>query len=224
MWQTDRIRKILDSAFPDFESDLKEFISYSGTLKSYHHGAPLVKKGSGLRTVMLVVKGNIKMLREGRDEKEYFVYVLGPGEACALSLIGLSAVAWKEMRPVALGETEVIHIAHNLVQEMMLRFPSWNSFLMRTSNTRMECMLQLLDSLTYRDLEERLTLYLEQMIRKLNTKQLEITHQEIANDLHASREGITRTLKRMEQKGIIKSDRYCLEWLGPYSHKKGKQL
>lgn len=214
MWQADTIRTHLDSAFPFFEAELKDFISYSATLKSYSSGDTIAKKGSGLRTVMLVVKGNIKMLREARDEKEYFVYLVSAGEACALSVIGSPVDVWSEMRPTALGSTEVIHVPGNLISDMMLRFTTWNSFVLSTCNTRFKTLLQLLDSLTYRDLEERLSIYLQNLVQKLNTRQLNITHQEIANDLNSSREVISRILKRLEQKGNIKSDRYCLEWLG----------
>lgn len=220
MWQADTIRTHLDSAFPGFEPELKDFISYSATLKSYSTGDTLVKKGSGLRTVMLVVKGNIKMLREARDEKEYFVYIVSPGEACALSLIGSSVDVWNEMHPIALGPTEVIHVPSNLMKDMMLKFATWDSFVLSTCNTRFKSLLQLLDSLTYRDLEERIIIYLRNMVEKLHARQLNITHQEIANDLNSSREVISRILKRIEQKGIIKSDRYCLEWLGKETESK----
>jgi CRP/FNR family transcriptional regulator len=68
-------------------------------------------------------------------------------------------------------------------------------------------MLELIDHVIFKAMDERLEFYLRQKAEKLNTNILQITHQEIANDLNSSREVISRLVKKMEQKGMVRSER-----------------
>ena len=62
-------------------------------------------------------------------------------------------------------------------------------------------------------MDQRLEFYLKQQHEKLQTRQLNITHQEIANDLSTSREVISRLLKKMEQRGDLLLHRNYIEWI-----------
>ena len=45
-------------------------------------------------------------------------------------------------------------------------------------------------------------------------KTLNLTHQQIAEDLNSSREVISRLLKKMEKNGMLTLGRNAIEWLG----------
>jgi CRP/FNR family transcriptional regulator len=52
-------------------------------------------------------------------------------------------------------------------------------------------------------MDERLEYYLLNQAEKLDTRNLQLTHQQIANDLNSSREVISRLLKNMEKSGKL---------------------
>jgi CRP/FNR family transcriptional regulator len=52
-------------------------------------------------------------------------------------------------------------------------------------------------------MDERLEFYLANQAEKLGTTTLNLTHQQIANDLNSSREVISRLLKNMEKNGRV---------------------
>jgi len=47
-------------------------------------------------------------------------------------------------------------------------------------------------------MDKQLLHYLQERLKALNTRVLEITHQEISDELHAHREAISRLLRIME--------------------------
>ena len=56
-------------------------------------------------------------------------------------------------------------------------------------------------------MDERLEFYLKKQKTALDSNNIQISHQEIANDLNTSREVISRLLKKMEQRGLVQLHR-----------------
>lgn len=77
---------------------------------------------------------------------------------------------------------------------------------------RFEELLSVIDNVAFKAMDERLALYLKKRSADLNTKELYLTHTEIAADLNTSREVISRLLKKMEQSGAI-MNRKCIHYL-----------
>ena len=67
------------------------------------------------------------------------------------------------------------------------------------------------DSLAFLKLEERLFNYLNEKMKITNNDTLDITHQELAEDLNSSRTVISRLLKRLEHEGKVRMHRNRLQ-------------
>jgi CRP/FNR family transcriptional regulator len=63
-------------------------------------------------------------------------------------------------------------------------------------------------------MDERLEFYLQNQRDNLKAKLLNLTHQQIADDLNSSREVISRLLKKMEKDNKLKLHRSSIELLG----------
>jgi CRP/FNR family transcriptional regulator, anaerobic regulatory protein len=74
-------------------------------------------------------------------------------------------------------------------------------------------MLEVIDSLAFMNMDERLLKLLKDKYMVLGVHTLEITHQQIAQELNSSREVISRLLKKMEQQNLVKLARNKLELL-----------
>ena len=140
--------------------------------------------------------------------------MVGPGEACALSMLDQLGMGKTCIIAKVMEETQVIQVSVKSLEEFMLKYPSWNTFLLETCKVRFDSLLKLVENVKFHNMEERLEMYLAETVEKLGTKRLTLTHQVIANDLNSSREVVTRLLKKMEQKGMLKYNRHYLEWLG----------
>jgi len=62
-------------------------------------------------------------------------------------------------------------------------------------------------------MDERLLKYLSEKARALQSNIINTTHQEIAYDLNASREAVSRLLKQLEQNGTVRLGRNKVELL-----------
>ena len=74
-------------------------------------------------------------------------------------------------------------------------------------------MLNTIDTLAFMNMDQRLLNYLLEKSKINISKQINITHQEIAYELNTSREVISRLLKKLEQGGYIKLHRNHIELL-----------
>ena len=74
-------------------------------------------------------------------------------------------------------------------------------------------MLETIDSLAFLKMDARLYKYLTDKVKLTASSTLNITHQEISEDLHTSRVVISRLLKQLENEEKIKLGRHKIEIL-----------
>ena len=74
-------------------------------------------------------------------------------------------------------------------------------------------MLEAIDTLAFMNLDERLYKYLTDKVKINRNSELNITHQEIAYELHTSRVVVSRLLKGLELNKKIKLNRNRIEIL-----------
>jgi CRP/FNR family transcriptional regulator len=99
----------------------------------------------------------------------------------------------------------------NKMDDWMSRYKSWYHFVVKTYRNRFEELLQTLDNVAFRNMDERLEFYLKRQQDTQKSHIIPTTHQEIAQDLNSSREVISRLLKKMAERGKVKLHRYHIE-------------
>ncbi len=185
------------------ESNLIEELYKHASFKSIKEGTILMDLGNYIRTIPLVVKGSIKIVRENESGNELLMYYLGEGDTCAMSLTCCMSHNKSEIRAIAESDVELFMIPVEKVDEWMFKFRSWKSFIMQTYSKRFAELLTTIDSIAFLKMDERLKKYLINKSDKQSNKVISITHQEIAVDLNTSREVVSRLLKQLEKKGDV---------------------
>ncbi len=188
---------------------LAEFNKHA-RLKHFTTGDVLMYPGAKIVFVPLVIKGSIRVLRESEDGKEVFLYHLFPGQTCATSLNCCRANQTNMIKAVAEDDTEVYMIPAQLVDDWF-RFREWKEFVNNTYSNRFSELLNVIDLIAFNNMDVQLLNYLQKRAQALNTKALHITHQQIAYELHTQREAISRLLRQMENKGLVKLGRNVIE-------------
>jgi CRP/FNR family transcriptional regulator len=119
--------------------------------------------------------------------------------------------ARSNIRAVAEEDCQVIAVPIQVLDEWSSRFSSWKHFIFRSYQSRFEELLETIDSIAFQKLDDRLEKWLE--IRSKNAEDgiVHATHSEIANELHSSREVISRLLKKMENQGLLTLGRNKIE-------------
>ncbi|TCK68681.1 CRP/FNR family transcriptional regulator [Winogradskyella wandonensis] len=196
-----------------FDSVLIDSIAKVATLKTFKKDDIIIDIGQKLKFIPLLIKGNIKILREDKNGEELLIYVLESGDTCAMSLTCCMSKSSSKIRAVADEDTEVIMIP---IENMQLWFhtnESWRNFILESYQIRFDEMLETIDTLAFMRMDERLFKYLTDKVKLTASTQLDITHQDIAEDLHTSRVVISRLLKQLEKEGKIELGRNKIEVL-----------
>jgi CRP/FNR family transcriptional regulator, anaerobic regulatory protein len=189
------IDRELSSIFPTLESELISEIKENGSLKKVALDEYLVHTGQYMNQTLLVLKGLVKIYRDDSEGNEYFMYYLNDGEACALTI---NCAIRQESSPIiarAVEDTELIVLPVHLVELWFTKYRSWINFVLDNYRDRYMDLMQVLDHIAFRNMDERLEFYLKRHRDNMGTSDVKLTHQEIANELNTSREVISRLLK-----------------------------
>ncbi len=203
----------LNGHFSHFEPELKGLLAENCLIRTFSAGDQLMQTGQYFKSTMLIVNGLIKIYRESDDGAEFFIYHLQPGNACALSMICATRQEKSQVMAKAVEDTTVLLIPISMMDQLMRSYRSWYFFVVESYRTRFEELLEVVDSIAFKNMDERLEFYLKNQQKQLKTNELNITHQEIADDLNSSREVISRLLKKMEQQGRIQLGRHTIALL-----------
>jgi CRP/FNR family transcriptional regulator len=196
--------KSLDTVFPSFEKELMQEIIEKGEVKIFKEDEILVKTGQYFRSVLLIVDGLIKVYREDEEGDEFFIYYLQPGQACALSMKCQLRNETSQVMAKAVTETSVITIPIGCMDDWMQKYKSWYHFVLNTYRNRIEELLQTIDDIAFRNMDERLLSYIKRAQQVHNSPILTINHTEVAEELNSSREVVSRLMKKVSEKGLIR--------------------
>lgn len=202
----------LSKLFSSLETDLISELEEKATATTFTAGDTLIRKGQYFKSALIVTEGIVKIYREDDEGNEFFIYYLEPGQACALSMVCASRQETSEIMAVAVTDTQVLTIPFDITDKWMMKYKSWNNFVLSSYRQRFEELLVTLDHVAFRNMDERLEFYLKRQAEKLGNN-LQLTHQQIAEDLNSSREVISRLLKNMEKNKRLVLNRSSIEWI-----------
>ena len=174
---------------------------------SFPAGAVIMDYGDYIQYVPLVIKGSVKVIREGMDGSELLLYFLNAGDTCSMSFSCCMVQKESIIRTVVEDDATFIAIPIKYVDSWVSQYPLWKNFVMSSYDNRMFEMVMTIDSIAFKKMDERLMEYLQKKAEANGNDVIQTTHQEIAYDLNASREAISRLLKKLENMGQIKLGR-----------------
>lgn len=199
--------------FPNFQQQLVEEIEKNASIHSFKAGEVIIRSGQYIKNTVLVISGKVKIYREDEDGGEFFMYYLQPGQACAISMICATKQETSAIMAKVEEDAELVMIPLNLMEKWMASHRSWYEFVIETYRNRFEEVLVVIDNIAFKAMDERLEFYLKRHRDTCKCNDIKISHQEIASDLNTSREVISRLLKKMEQRGLVKLHRSHIEIL-----------
>lgn len=209
-----QINEILKKVFPHLlHPQLVEEIQEVGQLMRFKEGDVLIDYGQYIRMAPLVLEGSLKIMRENDEGEELFLYFLNAGESCSMSFTCCLAEKRSSIRAVVDDDVLILGVPVQYVDQWISKYTVWKNFVLRSYDQRLMELIQTIDTIAFKKLDERLLDYLKQLVKNHDNKHLNITHQQIASDLNASREAVSRLLKKMEKMGDLILGRNKIEIL-----------
>jgi len=207
---------LLRNAFPSFDqSDLVEWLVQQSVQKDFEPDITLMQVDSIVRHIPLIISGSVKVSRQDAEGREIFLYYILPGETCAMTLSACYRGESSRVNAVTQEQSTLVLLPAALIHEATRRFPAWQRFAFESFGSRYDELLYTLESVVFQQLDERLKHYLLEKSAALKSARLQISQQQIADDLHASREIISRLIRQFEQMGFLRHARGVIEIISP---------
>ena len=198
----------LESRFSSlFEPKLINEICQSGTLYKFNKDEILIDIGMLITKMPLVISGSIKIMTEDEKGDELLLYYLEMAETCAVTLNCCTRRSKSTIRAITETECEILFIPIDRMDEWMVKYKSWRAYVLESYNERLNEMVKAVDNIVFHSLEDRLKRYIKDKATMAKSAVLNISHQDIANDLHASRVAVSRLMKKLELENYIEQHR-----------------
>lgn len=190
--------------FPALTSpELLDELAATGLPAQLPAGATVCHLGQECSHLALIFSGSARVYQLAETGREITLYRVGAGECCILTASCIMSQQSFPAIAVCETETEGLLIPASQVDDWMGRFPEWRRFVWTLMANRLSNVLCLLEEVTFRRVDQRLSRYLLQAAQGQGSASLTITHQTIADDLGTSREVVSRILKDLEQRGLV---------------------
>lgn len=190
-----------------FQSLLKEEVSQYGQLKKFPSGSVIQQEDSYIKAIPLVLNGSLKVMRTDPQGHEILLYYITPGESCIMSFLGGIHNETSKVKAIVEEDAEVLFIPVEKASEWVKKFPEWSDFIFRLYHKRFEELLSAVNAIAFQKLDTRLLQLLKQKSELYQSKEVKITHQQLADELGTAREAVSRVMKLLENEGLVKQAR-----------------
>ena len=182
---------------------IKEILIQYGNLKVFQDGDAIVNEYAYIKAMPIVISGSIRVIRTDEYDKEIFLYYINAGETCIMSFLGGLHHDTSKVKAIAEEETEILFIPNEHMPLLLKEYPEWLNYIFRLYHKRFEELLDVINAMAFKNLDERLLNIIKTKISHTKMNPLQITHQQLANELGSARVVISRLLKQLETEGII---------------------
>ena len=196
-----------------FQYDLVKEIENSGNLKHFEAGETIVNMDSYIKHIPVVISGSIKVIRTEEDGREILLYYLTPGESCIVSILAGMKNETSKIKAIVEEDADIMLIPADKAKEWVKKYPDWTEFIFDLYQKRFEELLDVVNSVAFQKIDTRLLHLIKQKTQLYQSKEISVTHQQLADELGITREATSRVLKQMEKEHLLILSRNKIELL-----------
>lgn len=193
--QSSSLQKIYSTVFE--EELLKEIEEKCLTITA-PAGQTLMNMGQVVSAVPLVVKGVAKVSRINDEGQEFLLYYVKEGEGCAIAFACGMMGQPSAIKSTVEEDITIMFVPLQKMEQWMTKYPSWKKFVMDTMVTEFIDVIKNIDNIAFKKMDDRLISYLKAKSRIIESPLLNISHQQIADEMGTNRVVISRLLKKLE--------------------------
>ena len=189
----------------DLEKELIEELQHNCQTIVVDEQIVLAESGKYMKVIPLVLEGLIRVFRNDYErDREILLYYIPEGQTCMMSLVASFANMKSQVHAITERKSELLLIPTAKVREWQIKYSKWNQFIINTFLGRYTELLNTINDLSFKHIDERVFNYLIQYYHRHGDHRVKLTHQKLANELGTTRVVISRILKDLEHKGHIK--------------------
>lgn len=193
----------------EFQSspELVEKLKKYGILKKYEAGSVILNENAYIRSIPIVTKGMMRVIRTEPDGREILLYYIKAGESCIMSFLGGIHNETSKVKAEVEEDAEILFLPMDKVALFIKEYPQWLDYIFRLYHKRFEELLEIINAIAFKKVDERLLALLKKKSELTGSPVLTVTHEQLANELGTARVVVSRLLKQLEEDGILQLGR-----------------
>jgi CRP-like cAMP-binding protein len=195
----------LFAALPDEE--LRR-VAALAVARRYAKREPVFREGDRAEGFYVVASGKVKIFKLSEEGKEQVLHVIEPGQSFAEAVIFEGGVY--PAHAEALADAETLYLPKRPFLDLLESHPKVAVRMLASLSRWLKRMTDLVESLSLRDVETRLLLYLSEELKGRGIAardgavlELPVSKAVLASRLGTVPETFSRTLKRLQDDGLI---------------------
>jgi CRP/FNR family transcriptional regulator len=205
----DRLTRALPS-LADAPAALREALAREAVFVALPAGAELFRERQACTGFPVVLSGRARIARTLDNGRELVLYDVEPGEACVLSTSCLLGDASYNAHARCETALELALLPRALFDRLIVEHKPFREELFHLFGERLVRLVELAEAVGFQRLDQRLAAALLG-----HGTEVRSSHEQLASQLAASRESISRTLKAFEQRGCVRLGRGSVTILDP---------
>ncbi len=171
-------------------------------------GQILFSAGQNCEGLPLVVSGRVKVQMTGVSGHSIVLYRLDADDICTLSIGCLMTGRTYRAEAVVEEESEALMVPRRVFDRLMDQSAGFRLGVMESYGRRLDDLMLLVEEVAFRRMDQRLE---EWLLERAARGPVVITHQELAIELGTAREVVSRLLKELERRNMVRLSRGRIE-------------
>ena len=209
-----RMRHLIMNLVDDYPF-LKQFDESTLLIMSQHLTSRKVKAGDVLINgeqacwgFSFILSGTLRVYRVNEEGREVTLYRLTKGDSCFMTVVCALAQTSTHAYVCAEQDSELLILPMPVFEKYLMNHPSYLQYLFQNLYGKFMSVVTTLERVTFDSIERRVIDYIiENSHRSTGQITLYRTHEQIAFDIGSSREVVSRALKSLEKKNLLRLER-----------------
>jgi CRP/FNR family transcriptional regulator, anaerobic regulatory protein len=197
-----------------FEPALLAELESKSILMNVSGGEALLRVGKPVMGVPLMLSGTIKVSRVSDEGQELLIYYIKEGETCPMSLTCFMTSQLSSVNGTAEEDCSLLVVPAKVIDELFASYASWKKFVMATILDGLTEVIKSIDEVAFKKMDDRLVSYLKLKSKVTGSSLINLTHQQIGDELGTNRVVVSRLLKKLETDNKLLLYRNQIKLLG----------
>ena len=162
-------------------------------------GTPVFAEHQPCQGFPLLLEGSIKVVKQAANGRELMLYRVTPGGSCIITSSCLLGHSDYNARGIAEAPLRLLLVPAKAFGQLMLEHAPFRDFVFHLFAERIGELMQLVEEVAFTRLDQRLA----RLILGHDKAVLNITHQQLADELGSVREIVSRLLKGFAAQGLV---------------------
>ena len=147
----------------------------------------------------LLLEGSIKVVKQAASGRELMLYRVAPGGSCIITSSCLLGHSDYNARGIAESPLSMLLLPGSVFGQLMIDHAPFRDFVFHLFAERIGELMQLVEEVAFARLDQRLA----RLLLARNDSVLNVTHQQLADELGSVREIVSRLLKGFAAQGLV---------------------